>query len=41
MKVEMSRGAKVALLVVLAAVIALIAMQEGPAARRYLKIETM
>jgi hypothetical protein len=41
MKVEMNRGAKVVLLLVLAVLIGLIALQEGPAARRYLKIETM
>ena len=41
MKVELSTPVKLAALVVGVLLFAVIARREGPAARRYLKIETM
>ena len=41
MKIELTPGAKLALALLGAIVLAFVAMHEGPAAKRYLKIETM
>jgi len=41
MRIELTTGGKLALLVLAAAFVALVAVREGPAAKRYLKIETM